>query len=444
MPEIEYVLAVLRRRFVVVLVVVAAGFFAIPIVLRSVHPSYEATARILVVNETGKDTTLTSSDLPSIIQSTEVLERVKNQLKLDDAVPDLRKSLSARAPLRSSIVQISFRDRDPQRAVAIPNAVADATSTYFHEIATRRYEEVTKYLTTSIDEQRMKIAAANERLQKATAAHSFSSSDKALDSLTARIDELQTLRGQAAASVVADAAQAGALAAQRRKISGIVRHEVLERDPVYQKIQTGVAKDTAQLISDRSAFTDNYPGLAGLEETVNREQAELKDAERTALRDHIGASPSYVQTVLDERKALGVVAGDRARVNALSAQISEAQDRLRELSGPGATAGTLRAERDGAVQSYLALATRLSTAQADAAQAASLGSLVVVDRAVPGAARAWFLSPYLSVILAILVAAAAVVAAFIVESLDPRLSRARDIEGLYGRPVYATIGRRSR
>jgi hypothetical protein len=84
------------------------------------------------------------------------------------------------------------------------------------------------------------------------------------------------------------------------------------------------------------------------------------------------------------------------------------------------------------------LTERLSTAQGDAAQAASLGSLVVVSRAVPGPSS---LLTWLQAI-GILIVALAFGAAYIADAIDRRLWGVQEIENAYGRPVLVEVGAR--
>jgi hypothetical protein len=149
-----------------------------------------------------------------------------------------------------------------------------------------------------------------------------------------------------------------------------------------------------------------------------------------------GESPSYTQTILDKERADGVVAADRERLEATDAQLAQEQDHLRHVAGAGAVVSTLRAERDAALQQYIALTQRLSTAQGDAAQAASLGSLVVVSRAIPGKSD---LLVYM-IALGLLILALSIGLAYAFDAADRRFWGDREIERVYGRPVLVKVG----
>jgi uncharacterized protein involved in exopolysaccharide biosynthesis len=399
-------------------------------------PAYKGEADLLVVSQALKDTTLSDPDLPSIITSTAVLSRVIDRLKLDTDPVTLSKKVKTKLPAKSSILELTYKDTDGVKAANVANAIADEAVSYFHDIATRGYADVLAALNKRIAQSKATIAEADKRLQHASANSGFASSDKALDDLTSQINDLQVQRGQINASLAADQATASALEKQLGDIRPIVRGEILQKDVVYQQVQTEVGRDTADLVSERASFQDSFPGLRALGQRVNRERDQANSAASVAIENGAGESPSYTQTVLDSERADGVVAADRERLRATDAQVADMQNHLRQVAGAGAVVGTLRAERDAALQQYITLTQRLSAAQGDAAQAASLGTLVVVSRAIPGTSLlwAWLLG------IGILVLALAVGAAYAFDAIDRRLWGNREIEHVYGRPILVEFG----
>jgi uncharacterized protein involved in exopolysaccharide biosynthesis len=437
--EVDYVVDLVRRRWLVSLVVCIIGFGLMPVAALSIR-AYTAKADLLIVNEALKDTTLSDPDLPAILTSTEVLGRVINRLKLDTNPTDLAAKIKTKLPVKSSILELTYKDRDGVKAATVANAVADEATSYFHEIATRGYTDVLKALNRRIEESQARIAVADQQLQRASAENLFVSSDKSLDALTSRILELRVQRGQIGAALAADAATASALQRQLHTIEPIVAGEILQKDVTYQQLQNELAKDVADLVSERASFQESFPGLAALERRVDRERGELKSAATVALANGAGLSSSYTATVLDGQRAGGMVDADRGRLRATDDQLLAEQKHLIAIAGAGAAVNTLRAKRDAAVQQYVSLTQRLSTAQGDAAQGASLGRLVVVSRAIAGQPVlpiAWLVG------IGLLVTALAIGAALAVEWFDRRLWGVREIEKVYKRPVFIEVGGRS-
>jgi capsular polysaccharide biosynthesis protein len=405
--------------------------------IMSLIPTYKATANLLIVSETTKDTTVSDPDLPTIVTSSAVLDRVIDRLALHTTSFELNKRIKTKLPPKSSILAVTYKDFDPDRAVAVTNAIADEASAYFHEVATRGYGDVIRALNARIAETQSEIAKSDRLLQHASAKNAFASSDKALDDLTNQIDDLRTQRGQVASSLAADQASASALVTQLHKIQPIVHGEILQKDVVYQQVQAGFGRDVADLESEKSSFKETFPGLTALEHRITLEQKRLKHVEATAIENGAGLSPSYTQTVLDIEHANGTVAADRERLNAIDAQLLEDQAHLQSVAGAGAIVGTLRAQRDATLQQYISLKQRLSAAEGDAAQAASLGSLVVVSRAtpIPSSLPLWI------TLLAGAIILIAIGFGYLVDRADRRFWGNRDMEETYGRPVLVEAGK---
>jgi hypothetical protein len=243
--------------------------------------------------------------------------------------------------------------------------------------------------------------------------------------------------GDAMAALTADQAAARAAGQQPKEVAGIMRDQQLASDPLFQNLLTAQARDAAQLGSIQSHYNANYPGLRSLREQVRLETALLNTQKATSLSGGFSSSPVYAQTVLAHRQSQALVAGDQARVDQYNSQIIEEQRRLADLGNTGVSVAVLRTERDAAMTTYQALATQLSTVLANQAEASSLGSLVLVDRATDASA---LLETLVSRVIVgvIVVFAIALMIAVAVEILDPRLRTSSDIERLYGRPVIAT------
>jgi len=433
-PEIDHFVSLMRRRWLIALLVCVVGIGLVPVFTVLIPPSHKGTAQLLLVSQTLKDTTLSGPDLPSIITSTEVLDRVIDRLKLNTNPIALAKKIKTKIPAKASGLELSYQDRDAGKAAMITNAIADESATYFHEVATRGYSDAIRALNQRIADSKANIAEDDRLLQ---AKHAFASSDKVLDDLTKQIDDLRVQRNQLDSSLAADKATALALAKQLRNIKPIVRGEILQRDVVYQQTQTEVAKDMADLVSERASFRSSFPGLSALVKRVDRERGQLQSLEGVAVANGAGLSPSFTQTIIDVEHVSGAISVDRERIRATDAQMAAEEKHLQQVAGAGAIVGTLRAQRDAALQQYLALTQRLGTAQADAAMVASLGTLVVVSRAIAGPSELglW------PIAFGLLILALALGAAFIVDAIDRRLWGNREIERLYGRPVLLEVGR---
>ena len=430
-PEILRFVELLRRRWLVIAVLWGVGMLALPLFAMLAPPTHKATAELLLVSQALKDTTEANPDLPSIVTSTEVLDRVIDRLNLNTNPTSFAQSIKTKSPTKASSIEVTYQDPDGVKAATVANALADESARYFHEVATRGYAASIK---SHIAESKAEISEDDRLLQ---AKHAYASSDKVIDDLTSRVDGLEAQRLGLASTLAADRAAVASLNWQLRDIDPIVRGEILTKDVVYLQTQSELAKDVADLHSERASFRNNFPGLAALEARVESERSQLKSLEAAAVKDGAGLSSSSTQTVLDRDRAVGAAASDVERLRATDAQLADERRRLEDVAGAGAAIGTLRAERGAALQQYLNLTQRLGTTLGDAAQAASLGTLVVVSRALPIPSES---RKEIVALGALLILALAVGAAYVLDEIDRRLWGVREIENLYGRPVLIEFG----
>lgn len=427
----------LVRRRVVLMVTFALALFILPFALVFLKPTYVATAHVVMI---GKDAMIPSGDMATFATSPTVLERVARRYKLGDDLSELSSRVDAKVSMRSNVMPISYRNKDRKLALQVTNALADETVAYYREMSGGQYDRMIAFLQSSAQRDIAQIRAADVALQQAAQQDTFVGADSALESITARINDLQSQRASAYATMVSDEAIADAHSAQPGEITGIVKQEVLAGNPYVAALRAGQAHDAAQLELQRSQFTDRFPGLPGLEDQVDREKSVLTAAEASALADAPSSSASYATVVLAKRNAQAVAAGDRARVAAIDGEISDAQQHLRDLPGTGSTVNVLRAQRDAAKASYAMAIARLTETQANQAAAATIGSVALLDHAVDAAPRIPRIA--MDCIVAFLLIALTITIGFLVDILDPALRSPEAVEKLYGIPVIGNLGSR--
>lgn len=439
---LERFISVVKRRFVVVMAVLAIGLALMYSFRNAIPNSFAGVAHVVLVAESGaRDPSVSIVDLPSIATSTVVLERVRDSLKLPLSLIALKANVSASVLGHSSIMAIGFRDASAERAIAVSNAVSDELSRYYDEISTQRYDVNVSRLSSQMAAQSTKIRALDGQISHVIASNPYVISDRSVDTLTTAIGTLEEQRGSLRAQLSGDRAIADTLAPSVT-LSKIARHEILANDPAYNAKRIQAAKDSAQLAADLATYTKSYPGLPGAVAKIDGENEAIDSEASHALGDPNAFSSSEASTQQQYAHQLALVHGDEARVAQIDGVIATQQQRLNDLPTIGSTYTQLSNQRAALLTEYTTLANRRATALANRAEASSLGSVVVLDRAIKadtqlagGRTRAALLSAFL-------VLAAALGAAFLVDSLDPRLSRPEDIEQLYGIPVVSTLGAR--
>jgi capsular polysaccharide biosynthesis protein len=430
---------VLSRRRVVAIVVLGLGVICSIALALFIKPNYAATAHLLLVNDTqGRDPEEEGADMPRMAASTTVLDPVRSQLHLDEPTDELRKFITIKVAPKSSIMTIATKDHDPARAVTITNAVAESFVSFYSSISGGRYAKVIGQLRADLAGHRERMQILESRLQQAAVQSSYVGSQASLDNTANALNDLVTQRTMAFAQLVSDRAELSASRSQPGKLSKIIRHETLANDQGYRQLEIGVSHDSANLAMNKASYTDKFPGLAGEEAKVNSELIALHGAAVSALNSPSAYSPSLGGQIVAEQRAESAVAGDEARVMALDAQIASTKTDLKTIPSSGVNVGSIRALRDAEEAQYQALALRLSNAEANSAEANSLGSVVIIDHAE--SAEPTLLTTNALLILSLLLSLGlAIAAAYFAESVNPRLINSNDVESIYGRPVVGSI-----
>jgi capsular polysaccharide biosynthesis protein len=431
---------IVRRRKLVATVFAVLVVLSIVIVF-NVKRQYVAGANVLVVNgNTRDDPTLSSPDLPSIATSSVVLDRVLGDLKLDLPLTTIKKHLTVKTPaFHSSIIRIEYVDASPSRAALIANGVADELTRYYEQISTARYDADLSALNGELSAESKRIETLTRQIAARGAGLEATVDDKGNDPVAGRLEGLESDRELAKATLIGDEAGAAAVGAGAQTDAKLYRHDVLSSDQRYRDLEATVSSDNLALAAERAVHTDQFPGVVELEAKTRKLTAELNRETRAALTSPDAMSSSITTTETDQRKAVAVVAADGARVAALDTLVSNEQSRL----AAQAPLASLRLALNAAQSEYLEISGRRAAALANRADALSLGSVVVVDRAIPSEVQVGLGPKTLGAVLAFLALALAIGSAFLADLLNPRLRRMGQIETLYGRPVVVTVGKAS-
>jgi uncharacterized protein involved in exopolysaccharide biosynthesis len=435
---IKGAIATIVRNFLLVVVTFAILVVATLFFVNHLQKQYVAAANLLVVNGTTRDDpTLSNPDLPAIASGSVVLGRTKAALKLDTPLIDLKRHLSIKSPAyKSSIIRLEFTDANPDRAVRITNGIADELAQYYRQVSTTRYDADLAALDAEMGRERtraMQTAAALHARGGDTATIG-SATDNTADVMGARLNDLETQRALAAAALTGDRSRLDSLRIQKNTVN----YEILHNDPVYQQLATSESASEAALATARAQFTENYPGMPALQTKTDSLKGALKSEASRALTASNAYSPTLSANHDASQAASALLEADKAKVAALDGLLDNQRERANTIPKLQA----LRLDHDAAQAAYLAIAARRATALANRADALSLGSLTIVDRAIASDAAAGIQRGMLAALLLAFSLALAIAAAFIAEGLNPRLRRATQIEELYGHPVVATLGKK--
>ncbi len=441
----------LRRQYLVVLAVLVFGLglylIALPLLRK-----YQATSTVLSVASSSTDSSpldprrdptqsaVTQKDLPTLLTSQAVTEQVARKLQLTpDEAADLGKQIKAKPVFDSDVLPITFFDRDPKRAIAGANAVTAALASYNRTIATRRYDALIRDLTGQLGDRRVSLQALDFKIAKISSDDPYVTPDSGTTAINTQLIALEQQRNTVEATMRGDAGAATVAAARPALAKALASKEIVQNDPVVQALKTQYGKDLAQYNLEKAGYTESYPGLPGLAEQVGRENASLDTTVKRETRNPAQSS-TYVSTMLDANKARGALASDQGQLRAIGSQISALLAHLGASHKAGTSMAALRRDRTAQEAAYGELNSRLAAAQADRAQAGTIESLIVIDRATDASPTTLSRAPVLGAAFAVAFLWLAFTLAFLSDGADSRLRTSESIEDLYGRPVFTPVG----
>ncbi|MBD5654024.1 MAG: hypothetical protein IAI50_02445 [Candidatus Eremiobacteraeota bacterium] len=427
------------RNRIVVLVVFAILLGCSSVFVHNLQRQYVAGANVLVVNgNTRDDPTLSSPDLPSIATSTVVLDRMAKNLDLDIPLLTIKKHLTVKPPaFKSSIIRIEYTDSYSERAANGANGVADELTRYYGQISTSRYDADLGALNAELTRQTDRIKAITAQMQARGGSAVTAVDEKGNDPTAGRLTNLETDRELAKAALQGDIANTRSLGTDAGLRAKIVRRDVLESDQRYRQLLGAASSSALAVANAKAVYTGKYPALPALVTKSKSLDSAVDGEARRALSAPDAYSPSIVAAEAEQRKAAALTVADRAKVDALTSLIASERQRLNAQT----PLEVLRLQKDAAQADYMAISSRRATALANRADALSLGSVVVVDRAIASEVQTGLGRNALAVVLTLLILGLSLGSAFVAELFNPRLRRAAQIENLYGRPVIATIGK---
>jgi uncharacterized protein involved in exopolysaccharide biosynthesis len=435
-----YVGGIIKRRWFVIFVTILIGIAAGVLGLKML-PQYEASSGVLLITpDANHDTGVSSADMPSVLISSSVAGVVRRSIAPHTAANDFASRIASQVAVGGNMLTITFKAKERNDAVRGANALADRMTAYYREVAKGRLGDVDGYLLKRLGEEQTHLTEIDRQLRTAASRNPYVGQTEPVNALTSNLVQLESQRGVVEAAMRGDMARTSYDTQQLRVLQPTVKHELLQNDAAYRTLESQVANDGAKLATMKAEYLPSYSGTRNMQRQYDQEVAALRLREAAIGRSQAGGSPTYLSTLAVKNQAASSLAGERAQLAAIDGQIARTLQSLRSLPHSGVTIATLTSERTAAEAAYQAISVRRTTILADQAQAASIGSLVVVDRAQRADAA---LGKHAALILVAAVAVFTVIAftlAFLLESLDQRLRTEDAISQLYGKPIIGSVG----
>jgi succinoglycan biosynthesis transport protein ExoP len=439
-------LLILAARFKIILLMLAVTVAAALSVSLLLPKTYKASTA-LVINYKGTDPvtgfTLPSQLMPGfmatqvdIIKSMNTAMKVVDELKLTEGAAARRsfardtdgkgnigawqaerllKRLDVAPSRESSILNISFRDSDPQRAANVANAFAAAYQQISIQLKVDPSKKAAVYFNDQIRLLRDQFENAQQKLSRYQQEHGIVNADNRFDVETARLNELSTQLTIAQGQRMDASSRRG-----EAKGSGARESPDILANPLIQNLKMQLAQAEQRFAGVEKRYMEEHPQYQQSKAEVDRLRAELNSQIRTASN-----SMANTTRILQQRESELRAALEAQKIKVL--EFNRMQDQIRMLVN----------ERDNAQRAYDTAAQRFT--QANFEGQSNQGDTAILNPAVPpGKASApnVLLNTLLSVFLGTMLG---VGLAMLVEMLDRRVRSADDLVKALRAPVLGVM-----
>lgn len=469
MSGIESLVLVLKRHYLTAFTAFAATLGAAYIYAWRTTPLYETSVRLMIdeqrvsVSELGQALAEIQESRDSdpfviqaeLVKSQQVLQRALNNLS-GNAAQSLPSPEVVSANLRvavvpaTNILELHYRDPNPEQAVRILNAIAEAMVAENTESISRKASSVRQFLEAKVPQQLAKLEAAEvaeSRYRQRTGLIAAETQiDQLVEGLAALDEQSRNLSAQLQEVVTRNRLLqriTGTTALQQAYIA-----TRLGQDEELQQIRQELLDLEAQVIEKRSRLGDQHPDLLAL--------IQQRDEMRNLYGEHVARISSSVSPDASadgatmaaadaaSRKFLSdYIAGEverlalADRLQVVGTQQADLQSRLTDLPAKQLQLVTLVRQREDAAATLKLLQNKLEEARI--AEAQSISNIRVVAVAETPLTPVVPQSQAILVIAGVAGIVLAVGLMVLLENLDNTLRTATDAEASLKLPVLGVL-----
>jgi uncharacterized protein involved in exopolysaccharide biosynthesis len=384
-----------QRNIRLVVTILVIGFLLAGIALFTVKTKYIATANVLAVDNSansentqqisnGARNPVVLADLPLLAMSFTVLHAASLDLHSKLSPDDLLGHVRANIAGGSSILHVQYVSKDRSMATAAANAIAREITMYVRTVSTNRYDALIKDLSGQLAVLRVRLESLDTQLDAQAKTYPFvdvkSPSGGEGLSVYDRLTQLRAQQEDAEAAVSADQSNLRATAQLLENAKPVAERDLTESDPAYKTLTEQYAKDNQQLQHIESFGNNSYPGLAELKGSVADEAAGVAALRIKLIAKNLAGNSAYAAANDAITRGNAQLQAEQAKLASIKAD----RNRLESDIGTGSIASEvarIRRDRDDTDDAYRAIATKASQAEADRAQAAATGALMIMDHA---------------------------------------------------------------
>ena len=423
---------------------------------------YESSGKILL--ELNKQTDLFFStggfgrnDLNNqmeVIQSPSVMESAIEKLKRNpeaesfpilssDNPSSILKSIDVSAEREVDIIDVSFKSISPNEAQAAVNAVMDSYQDESLKYTRAEVTSVREFLEKQLDVTSKKLAISEEDLRAYKIAHEvFALTEETKEMITNMVEfEAQLSSAQTELQIVEK--KLTYLKDELIKIDDALGEEMASiSSPVSEQLRQKLIENESKLaiFLTKKGYTENHPQLLALRDEIDNIKRQMKSEIDKILKVN-----KYSFNPLDRRQELftDIITTEvefqtaTAKVSGLEKVVEEYSVRMSGL--PDAELELARLERSKAIneQIYSMLITRYE--EAKISEEGKLSNIRIINRATSPEAP---VSPKvkMNILIGIILGLGlGIGAAFLLESLNTKITNLSDVERYVKLPILGTI-----
>ena len=386
---------------------------------------------------------------PSVMES--AVEKLKrNQeaenfpiLSSDNPISTLAGGTEVSAEREVDIVDVSFKSTNPNEAQAVVNAVMDSYQDESLKYARAEVTSVREFLEKQLDVTSKKLAISEEDLRAYKIAHEvFALSEETKEMITNMVEfEAQLSSAQTELQIVEK--KLAYLKNELTKIDEALGEEMASiSSPVSEQLRKKLIESESQLaiFLTKKGYTENHPQLVSLQNEIDNIKRQLR-----AEIDKILEVNKYSFNPLDRRQELftEIITSEvefqtaTAKVSGLGTVVEEYSVRMSGL--PDAELELARLERSKAIneQIFSMLITRYE--EAKISEEGKLSNIRIINSATSPRAP---VSPKvkMNILIGLLLGLGlGIGAAFLLESLNTKITNLSDVERYVKLPILGTI-----
>ncbi|MEC4812904.1 MAG: polysaccharide biosynthesis tyrosine autokinase [Scytonema sp. PMC 1069.18] len=222
----------------------------------------------------------------------------------------------------SRVVEVRYRDKNPEKIKAILDKVAQAYQSYSKEQQQTNLRQGIRFVEQQIPKLRLRVSTLQGQMQVFQQKYSFFNPELQGEQLLTRVDQLKAQRVETERKL----AEAKSLSLSLQQQLGMLETEAiassaLSESPQYQQLLTRLREIDTKIASESTRLTDNNPVMLNLREERRKLIPLLEQEAKIAL----GNNPSTPRLTSQVRTYQNTVRRD------LTKQLADAANQIKSL-----------------------------------------------------------------------------------------------------------------